>query len=44
MSVLTGGATIAALLPLFSVLYLLIKKGLAGLSFRGFDRTCRPRR
>jgi|SRR5271166_2287706 len=32
MSVLTGTATIAALLPLFSVLYLLLKRGLAGLS------------
>jgi phosphate transport system permease protein len=33
MSVLTGAATIGALLPLFSVLFLLVKKGLAGLHF-----------
>jgi phosphate transport system permease protein len=32
MSVLTGAATVAALLPLLSVLYLLAKKGLQGLS------------
>lgn len=32
MSVLTGAATLAALLPLLSVLYLLAKKGLQGLS------------
>ena len=32
MSVLTGAATVAALLPLLSVLYLLAKKGLEGLS------------
>ena len=36
MSVLTGTATIAALLPLLSVLYMLAKKGLAGLSFTAF--------
>lgn len=32
MSVLTGAATIAALVPLFSVLYMLVVRGLAGLS------------
>jgi phosphate transport system permease protein len=32
MSVLTGAATVAALLPLLSVLYLLAEKGLQGLS------------
>jgi phosphate transport system permease protein len=32
MSTLTGAATVAALLPLFSVLYLLIKRGAAALS------------
>jgi phosphate transport system permease protein len=32
MSLLTGAATIAALLPLFSVLYLLLKKGLEAMS------------
>jgi len=32
MSLLTGVATLAALLPLLSVLYLLVKKGLEGLS------------
>jgi phosphate transport system permease protein len=32
MSILTGAATIAALLPLFSVLYLLVKRGTAALS------------
>ena len=36
MSVLTGAATIAALLPLFSVLYLLVKKGIAGLTLTAF--------
>lgn len=33
MSVMTGAATIAALLPLLSVLYLLIKRGIAGLTY-----------
>jgi phosphate transport system permease protein len=33
MSALTAGATIAALFPLFSVLYLLVKKGIAALSW-----------
>jgi phosphate transport system permease protein len=32
MSMLTGAATIAALLPLFSVLYMLVVRGFAGLS------------
>ena len=36
MSVLTGGATIAALLPLFSVLFLLVERGIAGLHFSAF--------
>ncbi len=36
MSMLTGAATIAALLPLFSVLYLLVKKGIAGLTLTAF--------
>jgi phosphate transport system permease protein len=36
MSMLTGAATIAALLPLFSVLYLLVKKGIAGLTYTAF--------
>jgi phosphate transport system permease protein len=36
MSVLTGAATIAALLPLLSVLYLLVKKGIAGLTLTAF--------
>ncbi len=36
MSMLTGAATIAALLPLFSVLFLLLKKGIAGLTFTAF--------
>jgi phosphate transport system permease protein len=36
MSMLTGAATIAALLPLFSVLFLLVKKGIAGLTFTAF--------
>jgi phosphate transport system permease protein len=36
MSMLTGAATIAALLPLFSVLFLLVKKGIAGLTFAAF--------
>jgi phosphate transport system permease protein len=36
MSMLTGAATIAALLPLFSVLFLLIKRGIAGLTFTAF--------
>jgi phosphate transport system permease protein len=36
MSMLTGAATIAALLPLFSVLFLLAKKGIAGLTFTAF--------
>jgi phosphate transport system permease protein len=33
MSVLTGAMTIAALFPLFSVLYLLVARGTAGLNF-----------
>ena len=33
MSFLTGAATIAAMVPLFSVLYLLIKRGRAGLNW-----------
>jgi phosphate transport system permease protein len=33
MSLLTGTATVAAMVPLISVLYLLIKRGLAGLSW-----------
>lgn len=36
MSVATGTATIAALFPLFSVLYLLVKKGIAGWSVTAF--------
>ena len=36
MSMMTGAATIAALLPLFSVLYLLVRKGIAGLTFMAF--------
>jgi phosphate transport system permease protein len=36
MSMLTGAMTIAALLPLFSVLYLLVKKGIAGLTLTAF--------
>ena len=36
MSMLTGAATIAALFPLFSVLFLLLKKGLAGLQLSAF--------
>ena len=32
MSMLTGAATVAALFPLFSVLYLLVVRGMAGLS------------
>ncbi|HLI79699.1 MAG TPA: phosphate ABC transporter permease PstA [Candidatus Binataceae bacterium] len=36
MSVLTGAATIGALLPLFSVLYLLVQKGIAALHFASF--------
>ncbi len=36
MSMLTGAATIAALLPLFSVLFLLAKKGIEGLTFAAF--------
>jgi phosphate transport system permease protein len=36
MSMLTGAATIVALLPLFSVLYLLVKRGAAGLSVATF--------
>ena len=36
MSLLTGAATIAALLPLFSVLYLLIKKGMQAMSLETF--------
>src|ERR1700733_12890218 len=36
MSFLTGAATIAAMVPLFSVLYLLIKRGLAGLNWAAF--------
>jgi ABC-type phosphate transport system permease subunit len=35
-SFLTGAATIAAMVPLFSVLYLLIKRGLAGLNWAAF--------
>ena len=44
MSVLTGAATIAALLPLFSVLFLLVKKGIAGLHLHRFHRSCRRQR
>jgi len=36
MSMLTGAATIAALFPLFSVLYLLVQKGIASLHFSTF--------
>jgi phosphate transport system permease protein len=36
MSMLTGAATIAALLPLFSVLFLLAEKGIEGLTFTAF--------
>ncbi len=36
MSFLTGAATIAAMVPLFSVLYLLIKRRLAGLNWAAF--------
>jgi phosphate transport system permease protein len=36
MSMLTGAATIAALFPLFSVLYLLVQKGIAELHFASF--------
>jgi len=36
MSVLTGTATVAAMVPLFSVLYLLIKLGVAGLNWSAF--------
>jgi len=36
MSMLTGAATIAALLPLVSVLFLLVKKGVAGLTLTAF--------
>jgi phosphate transport system permease protein len=36
MSMLTGAATIAALLPLFSVLFLLIERGIRGLTFTAF--------
>jgi phosphate transport system permease protein len=36
MSMLTGAATIAALLPLFSVLFLLVKRGVAGLTLTAF--------
>jgi len=36
MSLLTGAATVAALLPLLSVLYLLAKKGLQGISLATF--------
>ena len=36
MSLLTGAATIAALLPLFSVLYLLVEKGLYAMSVATF--------
>ena len=36
MSMLTGAATIAALLPLFSVLFLLVKKGIEGLTWTAF--------
>jgi phosphate transport system permease protein len=36
MSMLTGAATIAALLPLFSVLYMLLQKGIAALNFTCF--------
>jgi phosphate transport system permease protein len=38
MSVLTGAATIAALLPLFSVLYLLVEKGLQAMSLATFTQ------
>ena len=36
MSFLTGAATIAAMVPLFSVLYLLIERGVASLSWAAF--------
>jgi phosphate transport system permease protein len=36
MSMLTGAATIAALLPLLSVLYMLLQKGIAALNFACF--------
>jgi len=36
MSMATGTATIAALLPLFSVLYLLVQRGIASLNFASF--------
>ncbi len=36
MSILTGAATIAALLPLFSVLFLLLEKGIEGLTYTAF--------
>jgi len=36
MSMLTGAATIAALFPLFSVLYLLVQKGIAGINLAWF--------
>lgn len=36
MSVLTGAATIAAMLPLFSVLFLLVERGIAGLHLAAF--------
>ena len=37
MSLLTGGATIAALFPLFSVLYMLVLRGSATLSLPNLD-------
>jgi phosphate transport system permease protein len=36
MSLLTGTATVAAMVPLISVLYLLIERGLAGLNWAAF--------
>jgi len=36
MSMLTGAATIAALFPLFSVLYLLVQRGIAGINLGWF--------
>ena len=38
MSLLTGTATVAALLPLFSVLYLLVEKGLQAMSMATFTQ------
>ena len=42
MSLLTGAATIAALFPLFSVLYLLVRRGIAGLEPDGALRELPP--